>query len=406
MSVASPLIFVPGTEIAGHLVLSTIPVEGHRPRLRARDGQGRGDDVAIAIEPSGDRATLTLARHQAQRLAALGHPAIGVPSDICLTDHGVVTVRPWYESMLSDADSTGGWSSRQLIDMVAQLAAALGTAHAAGLRHGAVSASNIGLLGNGRAVLVDASPSPQPAGLDTERLGSIGVEWLTPFGTGPCLDLALEACRSAAAGHLDAFDLAARLDLVVDAADTEATNDEVVPPPPSPRRVSVLGLAAAALVTAALGGVALAWVVSISRTPPAPAAVAPAVALCADADGSAVAGAEVITADLYGEGCAVAVTWWTSQAEAEIATGEAAGRFRLGERGDHLLLGDWDGNGTAEPALYRPTTGEMFSWSAWPVDGTPAPSTTRSDTGVVGGVPVVVVEGDQQAVRVDAGTPI
>ncbi len=44
-------------------------------------------------------------------------------------------------------------------------------------------------------------------------------------------------------------------------------------------------------------------------------------------------------------------------------------RYRVGQPGDQVLLGDWDCDGTATPALLRPGTGEVFVFEAWASDG-------------------------------------
>lgn len=40
-------------------------------------------------------------------------------------------------------------------------------------------------------------------------------------------------------------------------------------------------------------------------------------------------------------------------------------RYRVGQEGDELLVGDWNCDGTATPALLRPTTGEVFVFQRW-----------------------------------------
>jgi hypothetical protein len=45
-------------------------------------------------------------------------------------------------------------------------------------------------------------------------------------------------------------------------------------------------------------------------------------------------------------------------------------RYRIGQPGDEVVLGDWDCDGTATPALLRPTTGEVFVFPRWATTGT------------------------------------
>jgi hypothetical protein len=43
-------------------------------------------------------------------------------------------------------------------------------------------------------------------------------------------------------------------------------------------------------------------------------------------------------------------------------------RFEVGQPGDVVTLGDWDCDGGATPAVLRPSTGEVFIFSAWAGD--------------------------------------
>jgi tRNA A-37 threonylcarbamoyl transferase component Bud32 len=44
-------------------------------------------------------------------------------------------------------------------------------------------------------------------------------------------------------------------------------------------------------------------------------------------------------------------------------------RYRVGQEGDALLVGDWDCDGEPTPAVLRPTTGEVFVFPRWVTDG-------------------------------------
>ncbi|MGI8685745.1 MAG: serine/threonine-protein kinase [Acidimicrobiales bacterium] len=142
------------------------------------------------------------------------------------------------------------------------------------------------------------------------------------------------------------------------------------PPPPGPtapppalgkggrRRLVAIGtglaVAAAAAAVAAL------------PSPERPRTMATSTRPAGVASGSsrpcpAVAGTRV--ADLDGDGCPSAVSWRHNVAEVE------GRRYELGRPGDHLLVGDWDCDGTRTPALYRPSTGEVFQFDGWADDG-------------------------------------
>jgi hypothetical protein len=345
----------------------------------------------------------SIARHHAQRLAGIGHPAFCVPTDISLTEHGLVTIRPWFDTLLADG-RTPRLSARQAVEVVIDLARALDAAAGRGLSHGAISASNIAIDTDGRGHLIDAAPAVGPAADDLEAFGSVTAEWLAEFDDAPWIGHAVERCAAAASGRLDGADLAERLEHLLETLDATREAEPSAPPPLTRRRPRVGAIAAAALVVAAAAG-AVGWATTLDRDSGAQASVARSPEPCRNAPLDAPPpGAEAILADLYAEGCSVEIEWWPLRAVAEIVEGPATGRFRLGQRGDDLLLGDWDGDGHAEPALYRPTTGELFSWSAWPVDGAATPSTSRRDTGIVGGEPRVVVTGSSHAVEVIDGT--
>ncbi len=62
--------------------------------------------------------------------------------------------------------------------------------------------------------------------------------------------------------------------------------------------------------------------------------------------------------------------------------------FRLGAPGDAFLLGDWDCDGDRTPALYRPSTGEVFLFDGWPTAG-PLSSRPPQSSGVLHGDAIV-----------------
>ena len=71
------------------------------------------------------------------------------------------------------------------------------------------------------------------------------------------------------------------------------------------------------------------------------------------------------TADVDGDGCPDVV---------EIVDGMvvAAGqRWVVGDPGDAVAVGDWDCDGLATPALYRPSTGDVFVFPDWAAAGEP-----------------------------------
>jgi hypothetical protein len=62
----------------------------------------------------------------------------------------------------------------------------------------------------------------------------------------------------------------------------------------------------------------------------------------------------------------------------------AAGqRWAVGEPGDTVAIGDWDCDGLATPAAYRPSSGDVFVFSSWAAPGEPltAPAVDRVSGG-------------------------
>jgi hypothetical protein len=49
-------------------------------------------------------------------------------------------------------------------------------------------------------------------------------------------------------------------------------------------------------------------------------------------------------------------------------------RYRVGARGDAVVVGDWNCDGVDTPAVFRPSTGTVFAYDAWATEG----STTRA----------------------------
>jgi hypothetical protein len=44
-------------------------------------------------------------------------------------------------------------------------------------------------------------------------------------------------------------------------------------------------------------------------------------------------------------------------------------RWQLGQQGDRVVLGDWDCDGAATPAVLRPSSGDVFVFTAWVTGG-------------------------------------
>lgn len=112
----------------------------------------------------------------------------------------------------------------------------------------------------------------------------------------------------------------------------------------------------------------------------------------------APAPAEQLEVDVAGRGCA-RLTWAGGVLTVDQGPAFGQERFSLGQPGDELLVGRW-GCGAQTVALYRPATGQVFTWAGWAAPGRPLAAATAVATGVVGGDPVGVPTGRGRCARV------
>lgn len=177
-----------------------------------------------------------------------------------------------------------------------------------------------------------------------------------------------------------------------DQADDLLTRDHRVPVPrvarpsedddpdaPHPFRRIVVGAALATATCLAVAGAAMVWTQGDGAAGDAPGAETAA----RPADCPATVPP---AADVDGDGCAEALVVDGSTVDAGVA------RWTLGEPGDVVAVGDWDCDGEASAALLRPTTGDVFLFSAWaPAD---EPVTVGVSQRVEGGVGMRAQPGD------------
>jgi hypothetical protein len=94
----------------------------------------------------------------------------------------------------------------------------------------------------------------------------------------------------------------------------------------------------------------------------------------------------ILHADVEGRGCTVPVAWDGRQLTVPLRSGQTA-RYDLDAHADDvLLLGDWNCDGRATPALYRPGDGQLFVFDEF----SEAATARGSSSGVHDGRPVVV----------------
>jgi eukaryotic-like serine/threonine-protein kinase len=178
---------------------------------------------------------------------------------------------------------------------------------------------------------------------------------------------------------------------VDDRADVERSSTVLfgpAPPPPPEEPTPVRGrgrlLLSAALVLAVPLGLVW-WLTGASGDEVE-------LARCADAPPHAAASdspqTEVVHADVEGRGCTVPVAWDGRGLDVPLADGSVARYDLAAAPEDQLLLGDWNCDGRATPALYRPSDGRVFVFDEFAED-----AVARGEpSGVVGGRPSVVTD--------------
>lgn len=144
-------------------------------------------------------------------------------------------------------------------------------------------------------------------------------------------------------------------------------------------------------------GAADVGVLGASGPPP----VAPGV-LCAGPEAPIETRATVLYADVSGEGCLSRAVWARGEVEVVLRPGGRLRRFRLGRAGDVLFLGRFTCTPRATLGLYRPRTGQLFLFGAWPRPGEAVAPIAAWATGRRDGRVVVMAEGRCQTVEVES----
>jgi hypothetical protein len=115
--------------------------------------------------------------------------------------------------------------------------------------------------------------------------------------------------------------------------------------------------------------------------------------------------APTVLADIAGNGCRVPVTWSSGVVTVSLEQGRPPDRFALGTASDQLLLGDWNCGRSGTPALYRPSTGQVFYFGAWAESGHDVAPSVSESTAIVDGVPRVIHDGVRGCDRVEVDRP-
>ena len=85
----------------------------------------------------------------------------------------------------------------------------------------------------------------------------------------------------------------------------------------------------------------------------------------------ATAGALMLRSDEPPTPTATSTTTTTTVPPFDGRIEHAGRRYAVGAPGDVVLLGDWDCDGTASPAVHRPATGQVWRFDAWPETAVP-----------------------------------
>lgn len=104
-----------------------------------------------------------------------------------------------------------------------------------------------------------------------------------------------------------------------------------------------------------------------------------------------------LLADVDGDGCVESI-------RLEGGVARAGGvSWRIGAEGDLVVIGDWDGDGTATPGLVRSTTGEVWIFRGWAGDGEQLPAQRVATQPIARARTATVIErepGDHDAIEV------
>lgn len=416
----------------------------------------------VIVKEAAPGAAADRLRREAEMLRHASHPGVVELVDIDELDGGGVALTTAFVAGGTLRDSAGGLEPAVVVRVVNGLATTLAALHGRGIVHGRLSADHV-LLGStsgapvlcglAEARMVDGRAAAElDATDDTEALAAL-VGTLTSPGSGPLTDALRQAVERWHAGagatrptlQSLAVTLAGLVPGEAPVAGPGNTTGRSLPPRrpqarrrrPGLRSVGVAGAAAvavgivAAVAVATAGGgpsratgdtpvpaaaphgsTSTSSPATMSTVPSPPTTEAPVRVFprpeCPPADPPA--------ADVDGDGC-------PDPLEVSHGVVAAAGaRWQVGAPDDLVVIGDWDCDGLATPAVVRPSSGHVWTFPRWadhsdgdavvaePVDVAPRPvakATVVEDAGSSGpgrcdGIEVIASGGDRQLVY--AGT--
>lgn len=360
---------------------------------RARRTDRPGHIVALKTSHPGDVSAAEALRREAESLASIDHSNVIRLLDV-IDDGAAVCLALQLApgGTLASALATRPCTEAEALQMARELVDALAACHRAGVVHGDVATTNVLLGSDGSVLLADfgtcepgcgtpgfvapevLSGGPATARSDVYGLGKV-LGCLAADADNATLATAASAATSADPGlRPTAEEVLAMFDQPAPAASPRPTHlrtlrfrPHIAAPAPAtstpaasavrPRRAAIR---LCAKVAVALGG---AMIVSggvqlASRDQPAHAG-----SRCVPPTATVPPGAAVIEADVDGDGCANPVVRMGSV----LTVG--SDRFVLGNAGDDLLVADWDCDGDATPAVFRPASRRLALFNDWPKPG-------------------------------------
>lgn len=377
--------------MTGYEVLDLLGEGSTATVYRARRTDRAGQIVALKVSRSGDLAAAASLRAEAQTLQQIDHP--NVIRILDLIDNGTsvaIALQLAAGGSLATALVTRRWTEAEVLSAARELAGAVAECHRLGIVHGDVATTNVLLGADGAVLLADlgapgasagtpgfvspevAAGGPPSTASDVFGLGKV-LEALAAAAPSNVVSAAAAAAAEQRPGDRptaeDVASLLARPATPGPIATPEGVRTRQfrtvaakIDTPPTQESASRRRLLVHAPKAAVAAGV-LMLATGVVQLLPA-SSDAHARPRCPAIDTPAAPGAHVIEADVDGDGCPNAI----------VRTGNVvvvgSDRFVLGSTGDDLYVADWDCDGDATPAVFRPASRRLTVYDSWPTAST------------------------------------
>jgi hypothetical protein len=409
---------------------------GRRHRVVRARLDGRGDEVALKcpLVPAAERNPLVV---ESKILARVVHPHVVRLVDVVRLDHDdrplALALELARGGSLLDASSARQLPAGMIGPIALALSDALAEVHAAGFAHGDIKPANLLFRDDGAPVLADfdnASP------LGTAPEGGVGshrfsaryaapevVAGRRPDDRSDVWSLATVLLAVVDPGSPGAVDL---ISMLADATSIDPTRrptasalhdhmaERFINTPFTPVSAVAVDRAVDDAPTCDWGPrparIGAATTTTRSTRPVMAMATVGAVATVACTATAYVWSSTRDTADVVPscgpadiaiDECVERIEWSTAEAVATVSGPDGDRRFAIGQPGDVLVVGDWDGDGHSSPGVYRPIDGTVHLFDSWAQGDDEIVSGAAHDTGVADGQPSVERVGDRDEVRVE-----